>query len=122
MNFDFTDEQNALRSMVSEFAADRIAPHALQWDEDHHFPSKTVREMGELGLFGITADEQWGGAGGDLTSLCIAIEELARADQSMAITLEAGVGLLLSHAEPVELVEAVAFAHADIHPSFRKEV
>ena len=93
MNFDFTDEQNALRSMVSEFAADRIAPHALQWDEDHHFPSKTVREMGELGLFGITADEQWGGAGGDLTSLCIAIEELARADQSMAITLEAGVGL-----------------------------
>ncbi len=93
MNFDFTDEQNALRSMVSEFAADRIAPHALQWDEDHYFPSETVREMGELGLFGITADEQWGGAGGDLTSLCIAIEELARADQSMAITLEAGVGL-----------------------------
>ena len=49
--------------------------------------------MGELGLFGITADEEFGGAGSDMVSLCIAIEELARVDQSMAITLEAGVGL-----------------------------
>ena len=49
--------------------------------------------MGQLGLFGITADERWGGAGGEFTSLCIAIEEIARVDQSMAITLEAGVGL-----------------------------
>jgi len=59
----------------------------------HHFPSDVVQEMGDLGLFGITADEEWGGAGADFTSLCIAIEELARVDQSMAITLEAGVGL-----------------------------
>lgn len=93
MNFDFTDEQNALRSMVREFAEDRIAPNAGQWDADHHFPADVVREMGDLGLFGITADEEWGGAGADFTSLCIAIEEIARADQSMAITIEAGVGL-----------------------------
>ncbi|VAW06587.1 Isovaleryl-CoA dehydrogenase [hydrothermal vent metagenome] len=93
MDFDFTDEHNALRAMVREFAQDRIAPNAVQWDADHHFPSDVVREMGDLGLFGITADEEWGGAGADFTSLCIAIEELARVDQSMSITLEAGVGL-----------------------------
>ncbi|GMQ94558.1 MAG: acyl-CoA dehydrogenase family protein [Acidimicrobiia bacterium] len=79
--------------MVHEFAEDRIAPEAEQWDADHHFPADVVQEMGDLGLFGITADEKWGGAGADFTSLCIAIEEIARVDQSMAITLEAGVSL-----------------------------
>ncbi len=93
MDFTFTDEQQALRGMVRQFATDRIAPNAVAWDRDHHFPADVVREMGALGLFGITADQRWGGAGSDLTSLCIAIEELARVDQSMAITLEAGVGL-----------------------------
>jgi short/branched chain acyl-CoA dehydrogenase len=93
MDFDFTDEHNALRVMVREFADDRIAPNAEQWDAEHHFPMDVVREMGELGLFGITADEEWGGAGADFTSLCIAIEEISKADQSMGITIEAGVGL-----------------------------
>ena len=93
MDFTFTSEHEALRSMVREFAEDRIAPNAVAWDRDHHFPVDVVREMGDLGLFGITADERWGGAGADFTSLCIAIEEIARVDQSMAITLEAGVGL-----------------------------
>ncbi len=93
MDFDFSEEHNALRSMVREFADDRIAPNSQQWDADHHFPTDVVREMGNLGLFGITADERWGGAGADFTSLCIAIEEVARVDQSMAITIEAGVSL-----------------------------
>jgi butyryl-CoA dehydrogenase len=93
MDFAFSEEHEALRAMVREFAENRIAPHAEAWDRDHHFPTDVVQEMGELGLFGITADEAWGGAGGDFISLCIAIEELARVDQSMAITLEAGVGL-----------------------------
>ncbi len=93
MDFDFTDEHKAVRAMVREFANDRIAPNAKQWDEDHYFPHDVVREMGDLGLFGITADEAWGGAGADFVNLCIAIEEIARVDQSMAITLEAGVGL-----------------------------
>ncbi len=93
MDFEFTDEHKALRAMVREFAEKRIAPQAEQWDLDHHFPTDVVREMGDLGLFGIAADEQFGGAGADYTSLCIAIEELARVDQSMAITLEAGVTL-----------------------------
>ncbi len=93
MDFDFTDEHRALRAMVREFADDRIAPNAERRDAEHHFPTDVVREMGELGLFGITADEEWGGAGADFTSLCIAIEEISRTDQSMGITIEAGVGL-----------------------------
>jgi short/branched chain acyl-CoA dehydrogenase len=93
MNFSFTDEHVALRAMMREFTQSHISPHAEQWDTDHHFPTDVISEMGDLGLFGITADEEWGGAGGDFTSLCIAIEELSRADQSMGITLEAAVGL-----------------------------
>jgi short/branched chain acyl-CoA dehydrogenase len=93
MDFTFTPEHDALREMVRDFSDTQIAPHAEEWDRDHHFPTDVVHQMGELGLFGITSDERWGGAGADFASLCIAIEEIARVDQSMAITLEAGVGL-----------------------------
>ena len=79
--------------MVREFARTRIAPHVAQWDKDHHFPVDLVREMGDLGLFGITAPAAYGGSEADFTSLCIAIEELGRVDQSIGITLQAGVGL-----------------------------
>jgi butyryl-CoA dehydrogenase len=90
---EFTDEHEQLRRVVAEFARAEIAPHAETWDRDHTFPVDVVRAMGDLGLFGLPFPEQLGGGGGDLTSLCIAIEELARWDQSIAITLEAGVGL-----------------------------
>jgi short/branched chain acyl-CoA dehydrogenase len=89
---ELTEEHEALRAMVREFADAEIEPHAEAWDRDHTFPVETVQKMGALGLFGIPFPEPYGG-GGDLLGLCIAIEELARSDQSMAITLEAGVGL-----------------------------
>jgi butyryl-CoA dehydrogenase len=63
------------------------------WDREHHFPVDVVQKMGKLGLMGLTAPEEYGGAGGDFTSLCVAIEEIGRVDQSMGITLEAAVGL-----------------------------
>jgi butyryl-CoA dehydrogenase len=88
-----TEEQEALRKLVRAFADAEVAPHAEAWDRDHTFPLETVKQMGELGLFGLPFPEAYGGGGGDLTTLCIAIEEIARADQSLAITLEAGVGL-----------------------------
>jgi short/branched chain acyl-CoA dehydrogenase len=91
----FTDEHDALRAMVRDFAEREIEPHAARWDAEHTFPVDVVLAMGELGLFGIPFPEPYGG-GGDFTSLCIAIEELARVDQSLAITLEAGVGLGVS--------------------------
>ncbi|MGV3759519.1 MAG: acyl-CoA dehydrogenase family protein [Actinomycetota bacterium] len=93
MHVEFTEEHEALRRTVRDFAEAEIAPHAAAWDRDHHFPVDVVRAMGDLGLFGIPFPEEHGGGGGDLTMLCIAIEELARVDHSMAITLEAGVGL-----------------------------
>ncbi len=93
MSWELSEEHEMLRSTVREFAESEIAPFAAQWDIDHHFPVDVVGKMGELGLFGIVFPEQYGGAGGDFASLCVAIEELGRVDQSMGITLSAGVGL-----------------------------
>jgi short-chain 2-methylacyl-CoA dehydrogenase len=93
MDIDLNPEQEALRTVVRDFAEAEIAPHAEAWDRDHHFPVDVVLAMGDLGLFGLPFPEEYGGGGADLTTLCVAIEELARVDQSMAITLEAGVGL-----------------------------
>jgi alkylation response protein AidB-like acyl-CoA dehydrogenase len=92
-HFELRDEQEALRKVVREFAEAEIAPHAERWDRDHVFPVEVVHRMGELGLFGLPFPEEYGGGAADLTTLCVAIEELARVDHSMAITLEAGVGL-----------------------------
>jgi butyryl-CoA dehydrogenase len=93
MDLEFTDEQEAFRKVVRDFAEGEIAPHAEAWDRDHHFPVDAVQAMGDLGLFGLPFPEEYGGSGSDFTTLCIAIEEIAKVDQSMAITLEAGVGL-----------------------------
>jgi len=93
MSVELSEEQESFRKVVRDFAATAIAPYAEAWDRDHHFPVDTVLAMGELGLFGIPFPEEYGGGGGDLTTLCVAIEEIAKVDQSMAITLEAGVGL-----------------------------
>jgi butyryl-CoA dehydrogenase len=96
--FELSPEHEAFRRTVREFAEAEIAPHAARWDREHHFPTDVVHKMGELGLFGLTAPEEYGGAGlsgddGAFTSLCLAIEEIGRVDQSLGITLEAGVGL-----------------------------
>jgi butyryl-CoA dehydrogenase len=93
MNVQHSADHETFRKVVRDFAEHEVAPHVARWDADHHFPVDTVRQMGELGLFGITAPPEYGGAGGDFTSLCIAIEELGRVDQSIGITLSAGVGL-----------------------------
>jgi butyryl-CoA dehydrogenase len=90
---ELSDEQAALRKVVRDFAEAEVAPNAEAWDRDHSFPAATIRAMGDLGLFGIPFPEEYGGGGADLSTLCVAIEELARWDQSVAITLEAGVGL-----------------------------
>src|SRR5881398_1229582 len=93
MSFELSEDHEQFRRTVRDFAEKEVAPHAAQWDRDHHFPVDVVHAMGDLGLFGLTAPEQYGGADGDFTSLCVAIEELGRVDQSVGITLEAAVGL-----------------------------
>lgn len=90
---EFKEEHVAFRKVMRDFADSEIAPHAREWDRARVFPLGAVAKMGDLGLFGLPFDERYGGSNSDFTTLCIAIEELARVDQSIAITLEAAVGL-----------------------------
>lgn len=98
MTYELSREHEEFRRTVRDFAEAEIAPHVAQWDRDHHFPTDVVQKMGDLGLMGLTAPEEYGGSGlagedGGFTSLCLAIEEIGRVDQAMGITLEAAVGL-----------------------------
>jgi alkylation response protein AidB-like acyl-CoA dehydrogenase len=93
MDFELTEEQRAFLRLVREFAAEVVAPAAPGADEREEFPLEVVKRMGELGLFGIPFPEDYGGQGGDLLMLCLALEEIGRWDSSLAITLEAAVGL-----------------------------
>ena len=88
-----SDEQEHLRRIVEDFAHKVVAPVAAYYDATATFPYDLVRQMGEMGLFGLPFPEQYGGMGVDYFTLCLAIEELARVDQSVAITLEAGCSL-----------------------------
>ena len=93
MDFELSPEHQAFRKVVREFARAEIEPHAAGWDRDGVFPLDAVKAMGALGLFGLVFSEEWGGSDSDFTALCLAIEEIGRVDQSMGITLSAGVGL-----------------------------
>ncbi|MCC9741454.1 acyl-CoA dehydrogenase family protein [Streptomyces sp. MNU89] len=86
-------EHEELRRTVEEFAHDVIAPKIGEFYENHEFPYEIVREMGRMGLFGLPFPEEYGGMGGDYLALGLVLEELARVDSSIAITLEAGVSL-----------------------------
>ncbi|MBZ4319318.1 acyl-CoA dehydrogenase family protein [Streptomyces huiliensis] len=93
MDHRLTPEHKELRRTVEEFAHDVIAPKIGDFYERHEFPYEIVRDMGRMGLFGLPFPEEYGGMGGDYLALGIALEELARVDSSVAITLEAGVSL-----------------------------
>src|SRR5579864_9718524 len=88
-----TDEHEQLRKTVEEFAREVVAPAAPGHDAAKTFPYDVVRQMGDMGLFGLPFPEEYGGMGGDYFALCLALEELARVDSSVAITLEAAVAL-----------------------------
>lgn len=86
-------EYEELRRTVAEFARDLVAPKIGEFYEQGEFPYEIVREMGRMGLFGLPFPEEYGGMGGDYFALCLVLEELARVDSSVAITLEAAVSL-----------------------------
>jgi len=90
--FELSEEHADFRRSVADFAAHQLAPHVNRWNAAHELPLEAVKQMGEFGLFGLSTPEEYGGAG-DFTSLCVAIEEIGRVDQSLGITLEAAVGL-----------------------------
>ena len=93
LSFDLTPEQEELRKLVRQFANERVAPAAESFNAQKRFPTELILEMGQMGLFGLPYPESYGGSGGDFVSLCLAIEELGRVDQSVGITLEAAIGL-----------------------------
>jgi alkylation response protein AidB-like acyl-CoA dehydrogenase len=88
-----TDEHEAFRSVVRDFARRGLAPHVDRWEAQGELPLEAVEAMAGLGLFGLIFPAEWGGGDGDFTSLCIAIEEIGQVSQSLGITLSAGVGL-----------------------------
>lgn len=87
------DEYQQLAKTVRDFAQSVVAPVAAKHDAEHSFPYQVVSGMAEMGLFGLPFPEELGGMGGDYFALCLALEELGKVDQSVAITLEAGVSL-----------------------------
>ncbi len=90
---DLPTEYRQLQAMVRSFAQQVVAPVSAKHDEEHSFPYEVVAQMAEMGLFGIPFPEEYDGMGGDYFAHCLVLEELAKVDQSVAITLEAGVSL-----------------------------
>jgi len=90
---ELTREQERLRAEVRAFADEVVAPRAYEYDTERRLPMDLIAQMGDLGLFGLPFPVTEGGQGRDYVSLCLAVEALARVDQSIAVTLEAGVGL-----------------------------
>ncbi|HEY3384302.1 MAG TPA: acyl-CoA dehydrogenase family protein [Vicinamibacterales bacterium] len=97
MDFTTTEQQELLRRTVREFAEVEIRPHVLEWDEAQHFPAELVPKLAALGLMGIQIPEEYGGAGMSAVEYCICIEELARVDPSVALTVAAHNGLCTAH-------------------------
>jgi alkylation response protein AidB-like acyl-CoA dehydrogenase len=97
MDFRPSEEQELLRRSVREFAETEIRPHVREWDQDQQFPIELVRKMAALGLLGIQIPEQYGGAALSAIDYCVCIEEIARVDPAVALSLAAHNGLCSSH-------------------------
>jgi hypothetical protein len=97
VDFTFTEEQQALRRSVREFAEGEIAPHVMEWDEVSHFPAEIMPKLGEMGLLGVIFPEEYGGAGLGYIDYVIAIEELSRVDGSVGIIVAAHNSLCSNH-------------------------
>src|SRR5207344_1463612 len=97
MDFRLTAEQELLRHSVREFAETEIRPHVREWDQTQHFPAELVPQLAALGLMGIQFPERYGGAGMSAIDYCICIEELARIDPSVALSVAAHNGLGPAH-------------------------
>jgi alkylation response protein AidB-like acyl-CoA dehydrogenase len=97
MDFRPSEEQALLRRTVREFAETEMRPHVREWDEAQHFPTELLPKLADLGLMGIQFDERYGGAGMSAVDYCICIEELARVDPGVALSIAAHNGLCAAH-------------------------
>ncbi|WP_426752190.1 acyl-CoA dehydrogenase family protein [Myxococcus sp. Y35] len=97
MDFDLPESHRALQSSIREFCERRVKPYAREWDKDEKFPMDVVRELGQLGVMGILVAEEYGGAGMDSLAVAVTVEEIARYDGSLALTVASHNGLGTSH-------------------------
>jgi alkylation response protein AidB-like acyl-CoA dehydrogenase len=97
MEFELPEDLAAFRDVTREFAAEKIAPAARQWDAEKWIPEEVVAEAGRIGLMGVTTPEEYGGVGQSMLAMSVVLEEIARWDGSMALLLEAHNGLCLQH-------------------------
>jgi alkylation response protein AidB-like acyl-CoA dehydrogenase len=97
MDFELSEEQLEMRRVLRDFAQKEILPHAAEWDEKKTFPMKTIKALGQLGFLGVVFPPEYGGAGLKYVDYALVIEELARADASVAITLSAHISLCSNH-------------------------
>src|SRR5512134_3050094 len=97
MNVVLTEEQELLRRSVREFAETELRPHVMEWDEAQGFPRELLARFAALGLMGIQFPEEYGGAGMSSVDYCICIEELARVDPSISLSIAAHNGLCSAH-------------------------
>jgi alkylation response protein AidB-like acyl-CoA dehydrogenase len=97
MDFTLSEHHELLRKTVRDFARTEVLPHARKWDEEERFPKEIVPRLAELGLLGIRIPEEYGGSGMDMTSYAICVEEIARADGSLALTIASHNGLGTGH-------------------------
>ncbi|MFP2927069.1 acyl-CoA dehydrogenase family protein [Pyxidicoccus sp. 3LG] len=97
MDFELPESHRALQSSVRDFCERRVKPHARDWDRDEKFPMDVVKEMGQLGVMGMLVAEEYGGAAMDSLAVAVAVEEIARYDGSLALTVASHNGLGTSH-------------------------
>ena len=97
MDFALSEHHELLRKTVRDFARAEVLPHAKKWDEEERFPTEIVPKLAELGLLGIRIPEEYGGSGMDVTSYAICVEEIARVDGSLALTVASHNGLGTGH-------------------------
>src|SRR3984957_15218500 len=97
MDFDFSEQHKLLRQSVRGFARAEIAPHAQRWDKEEKFPKELVPKLAAMGLLGIRIPEAYGGSGMGTTSYAVCVEEIARVDGSIALTVASHNGLGTGH-------------------------
>ncbi len=97
MDFELPESHRALKASLKEFCERRVKPYARDWDKDEKFPMEVVRELGQLGVLGMLVAEEYGGAAMDSLAVAVAVEEIARYDGSLALTVASHNGLGTSH-------------------------
>src|SRR5580700_2268736 len=97
MDFKLSEHHALLRGSVRDFALAEVAPHAQRWDREERFPSEIVPKLADMGLLGIRIPEEYGGSGMDMLSYAICVEEIARVDGSLALTVASHNGLGTGH-------------------------